>query len=591
MKRPSFFRFFPPVIIIFSFLLLPSAIFDVAGQSAIAQVNNDIFIPLILTGKPATGGDLVNGGVLDGPNGVSIAAPDGSLATPLHILFTSLEPPNTALPAAAQAVGAYLHISATETTYLSPNSPLVLGFPPSPGADTSHLALAVLKSGANISDVYSQQSNWTFLEGLYDATQDLFLTTNAALTAQGETYVLVEHPGYASPTNPPAAQPSPARTTALFNVKCVNFTNTTDCTPAIQSQVAALLVTFEDHLQGDLGFEPPRLLNLLEKISITPPVAVTTAGYTAYIEPHDYGFCGSDKAAGYYNAEQARLVLCLNPAIGIDTEYERTLLHEYFHATEFAYAAVMLDRSAGKQMNWIIEGMANASEESFYINTMKRSEIGGWIQLHKVDLPLDFESDLDVYFAQDFWVYYGQQYGQNLSYLQAILNLGAETRDVAAALGAGDYLETYWPWAKNQAIEATNTLDNALKTPCQLETQVVQQPSVFNYVFGDLVLSRHEVTVPPLTTVVVEIHFDFNYDIASGWVYPTNPDQYDPATMALEYKFYKEGENGCDQVPEKLRNYLNVQTADVYYVLIANKDIANTWDYTVAFEVSPIPGP
>ena len=423
---------------------------------------------------------------------------------------------------------------------------------------------------------------------MYDPAQDIFLTTGAALTSEGETYVLVEHPGYGSPSTAAAAAGLSDRPSSAFTVQCVNFTNSTDCTSTTESLAAALLVGFENHLQGDLGFTPPHLRNTVQVISLVPP-SVTITGYMAYIEPNTFGYCGSAGVGGYYTPEEARMVLCLNPAVGLNDDYTKIWLHEYFHATQYGYEGVMQDRAAGQTINWVLDGMAKTTEESFYVNKMMRSLVGNWVELFKVDTQLDWNTGSEPYFSQDFWVYYGQLYGHDLSYLKNVLSRGMETRDVAAALGSGDYLEPYWPWAKNQAIEATKTLDGALKTPCELETNLVKLPSVFTYKFGDPDFTTHDVTVTPLTTVVVEVHFDYNYEVAAGVVFPTNPDPADRDVMALEYKFYVEGEGGCDQVPEGPRIYQNVTVSDVYYVLIANKDIANTWGYTVAFEVHPPP--
>lgn len=582
------FRHFVPVLVAISLFLLTPNLPPAAGQSAGGQATTQVFIPLVFGLPPVHQGTLDNGGVVSGPDGIGIGAPAASLTSPVEVALASTNPPTVTLPAPAQALGIYVHISAAVPTYVSPQNPLVLAFPVPQGVDSAHLALAILQPFDQIDDVEATRPYWSFLEGMYDPAQELFLTTGAAVTTEGETYVLVEHPGYDSPSTAAAAAGSIDGTSSAYTVECVNFTNTTDCTSDTESQAATLLAAFEQHLQGDLGFAPPHLRNTIQIISFVPP-SVTVTGYKAYIEPRTFGYCAKAGAGGYYTAWQARLVLCLNPAVGLNGDYVQILLHEYFHATQHGYDAVMQDYMAGKQILWVLEGMAKTTEESFYVNKMVRSEVGNWVELFKVDTPLDWNTGLEPYFAQDFWVYYGQLYGHNMSYLKNVLSRGMENSDVAAALGSGDFLEPYWPWAKNQAIEATNTLDGALKTPCQLEMNLVQFPSVFNYQFGDPDFSTHDVTVTPLTTVVVEIHFDYNYDLAAGVVFPTDQDPTSPALQALEYKFYVEGESSCDQVPEGPRSYMNVKVSDMYYVLIANKDISRTWDYTVAFEVHPPP--
>jgi hypothetical protein len=582
------FRHFVPVLVAISQFLLTPNLPPAAGQSTGGQATTQVFIPLVFGLPPAHQGTLDNGGVVSGPDGISIGAPAGSLTSPVEVALASTNPPTVTLPAPAQALGTYVHISAAAPTYVSPQNPLVLAFPVPQGADAAHLALAVLQPFEQFHDVEATRPYWGFLEGLYDPAQELFLTTSAALTSKGETYVLVEYPGYDSPSTAAAAAGSIDRPSSAYTVQCVNFTNTIDCISTTESLAAALLVGFENHLQGDLGFAPPHLRNSLQIISFVPP-SVTVTGYKAYIESRTFGYCAKAGVGGYYTPEQARLVLCLNPAVGLNGDYVQILLHEYFHATQYGYDAVMQDYTAGKQILWVLDGMAKTTEESFYVNRMMRSLVGNWVELFKVDTPLEGNTGSEPYFSQDFWVYYGQLYGHDLSYLKNVLSRGMEIRDVAAALGSGDYLEPYWPWAKNQAIEATKTLDGALKTPCELETNLVKLPSVFTYKFGDPDFITHDVTVTPLTTVVVEVQFDHNYDVSAGVVFPTNPDLGGRDIMALEYKFCVEGESGCDQVPEGPRIYQSVTVSDVYYVLIANKDIANTWDYIVAFEVHPPP--
>jgi hypothetical protein len=318
------------------------------------------------------------------------------------------------------------------------------------------------------------------------------------------------------------------------------------------------------------------------------PNSLSSLGYTAYIEPHDYGFCQSDNAGGYFNREEGRLVLCLNPAVGLDPDYVQILIHEYFHATEYGYSEVYTDYEDGKDKDWIIEGMAKAAEESYFGTDMVRSTVGGtWVELHKVDRSMASENGLDAYFAQDYWVLYGQMFGRGMEYFKEILVEGATTEDVATALGDGKRLETYWDWAKNQAMEKGLDFNGALGTSCNLETQVVDQINLFPFQWDSY--GFHDVILDPLTSVVVQVTFDLNYDFAAGVVFPTDPAQLPDADQALRYKFYQEGEAGCEAVPDSDRVYLDVSTGDTYYVLISNIDKDDTFLYTVYFEVAPIP--
>jgi hypothetical protein len=116
------------------------------------------------------------------------------------------------------------------------------------------------------------------------------------------------------------------------------------------------------------------------------------------------------------------------------------MIHEYFHATQHGYALVQQDTEAGDEQAWIIEGMATAAKESYFLDgQMLRSQIGGWEKPQKVDDALDVgvweDVPRDEYFAQDFWVYVGQRFGLGLGYLAPILEAGgATTGGVMAAL-------------------------------------------------------------------------------------------------------------------------------------------------------------
>ena len=559
-----------------------------AADPESVQTGGIAYFPLVIGSQSVFGGELDNGGVLDGPDGIRIGAPQGSLAAPVDIIFSSPAPPTQTLPSPALAAGPFVEIAADQEISLAPENPLILAFPVPDGADTAHLALGVLVSGEFIEDVYTPEKEWIFLNGLYDASGGLFLAAETGLIADGEIYVLVEHADFDSP--PPAAG-GLDQTTSDFFVSCTNFSSPDDCTTATEDQAETYLKEFEVKLQGELGFAAPRLLGRYSSLSIDPLGVVYSGGYQAFLEPATSGFCKDGKAAGYYSAEKARLVLCVAPGSGAINV--QVLLHEYFHATEYGYPAALLDKLSGARRKFIIEGMAKAVEESFFTsgNVLARSKASGWEKLHYVDISLDSEYKLDPYNAQDFWVYYGQQFGQKLTYFKNILSRGAKTSDVADALGSGDYLESYWPWAKNQAIEAYNTLNGALTTPCELEAGAVFTIPYFNFKYNNADTRKYDTTVPALTTVVIKVVFDYDYDFAAGVVFPTTYDPSGQADMALEYKFYKDGESDCDQIPDGYRTYEQVKTSDAYYVLIANKEINRDWDYTVSFEVDPIPGP
>ena len=78
---------FPAFILLSLFWLLPSSSFSTAGQGTDTQVDGDIFLPLVFSPPPVLEGFLANGGVVDGPDGVRIGTPQGSLAASVEVIF------------------------------------------------------------------------------------------------------------------------------------------------------------------------------------------------------------------------------------------------------------------------------------------------------------------------------------------------------------------------------------------------------------------------------------------------------------------------------------------------------------------------
>lgn len=564
-------------------------------QQARAQSGNGdspVYLPILFTpGNPSgpipgsTSGTLSPGGTLETPDGVGLGALADTLAAPISVTISGTAAPVLPLPAAALALGNYFEIKAEQDVFADTSNPLIAAFPVPASTNQDNLALAVLQSGEGSQDVDPVVQDWIFLEGQYDPAENKFLTTLASLNGAGRTFVLVEHPDFDSPSNTRAPTGMARPAAPLFSVNCTSFSNPADCTAVTESQVSTFLADIYDRLQTDLGFAEPRLRNLAGSLNFNP-ASLNSLGFSAYIEPHDFGFCGSRQAGGYFDQMEGRLVLCLNPAVGLDPDYVHILIHEYFHATQYGYPATFNDYLGGRDDPWVIEGMAKAAEESYFINEMARSEVGGWVQLHDVDKPMEVVDTLNEYFAQDFWVFHGQKNGQGLAYLQSYLSQGASTQIVATILGDGQFMAGYWDWAKNQALEKTVSFGGKLGAACSLLAEVAPQKEIFNYVWGTH-FYQPVMGVEPLSSVVVEIHFDHNYDLAAGVAFALNNDTI--GAQALKYKFYKEGEGGCEGIPEGPRTYMNVTPNDIYYVLITNTNTGSSHDYQVLFEVSPVP--
>ena len=119
-------------------------------------------------------------------------------------------------------------------------------------------------------------------------------------------------------------------------------------------------------------------------------------------------------------------------------------------------------------------------------------------------------------------------------------------------------------------MEAAIKQSGALGSPCSLYQPVVNQTVDFNY---DFYHHTYQIlsTLDPLTSVVVEVHWDFNYTGADGAAMPADPND-DIARAALRFKLYKDGEAGCESVPDGRRTFMNVDKNAKYYVVISNVD-------------------
>jgi hypothetical protein len=349
--------------------------------------------------------------------------------------------------------------------------------------------------------------------------------------------------------------------------------------------VSDQLSAFYGRIQQELGFGLPRL-RLLDETLTFKPNSLSSYGYTAYIEPSNTGHCSIVASAAYYDIKEGRLVLCYNSAIGLDPFHIRALQYFYFNATEYGYQAVYTEFLVGVAERWIIEGMAMAAEESYYFDFMRRYTGISTIVLHKADTSLKSPSGVNEYEAQDFWVYYGQHYNQGLAYLDNVLASGAQATDIARTLGSNGLLPVYWDWVKNHLEEPVVTYDNQIGTPCQLETQVVDHLEQFDYTWN--IKPYHDVTLGPLSSIVVDVRWDYKYDYAYGIVFAVL-GQPAGANLALEYKLYQEGENSCETIPDGERRYVDPDPGKRYYVVVTNTSPTEAYTYRVGFENTPLP--
>ena len=540
----------------------------------------DVYLPVVNSagGSNPSGGGLDNGESFVGLDGVGIGALSDTLSQPIEVSISSAPVPSIPLPGSATALSSYYNLSAGEDTFVSTESPFILAFPVPSGAATQHLALAVLIPTDGIADWEEEGVHkWEILEGLYHPGKNLFLTTIPFLSSDGRSFVLIEDPGFQSPqTGSPnrAAINSP-----LFEVRCSGWLSVSCASSDLEDEMEDLL----RFVRGQLilkGYPEPRIKNLAGDLDFSPNL-LASLGHIAYLEDRNGGLCKKLKAGGYYVPETGHLAVCpTDPANGFINYEIYTVKHEYFHSLQFAYPAVLNDRSVGKQENWIIEGMAKAAEKSYNVDEMRCSESFGWEELHEVDENLQSETDLNEYFAQDFWVFGGQMFHKGIDYFISVLSAGATVDAVKLMLpGILNPLDdTYWRWAKNQFMEKDiNFNDNALGQKCKLDKPVVKEKKI--WLSDD---AFKEGTVPPHDSVVVEFRWtkDITQNLLTIWELKSMAPNY-----GLKYKVYEERESNCGgAIPDGFRLLKDVTKGKTYFVLLTNVTTDQDLDFMLVFD-------
>ena len=448
--------------------------------------------------SPITG-SLDNNQTVRGIDGVAISAMSNTLPAPIDITISQSPLPVTPLPTTATGLGQAYVIQASDTTPVSNFSPFVISLPVPAGADTEHLALAVQISPDSVLDSGSTEWRWSLLSGRFDAASMTFETQLSVLLAEGRTYVLVEHPDFMSSIASAQIQAKISTNTLTQNYLpgtvglvmqsydfipvCVGLSGS-DCPDSMKQAVANKLADTRTRFR-DLGFDEP-YLQVYAPARNPVNGYLIGLGYVVYIHRKNTGGACADGDDGSYTAENAFLDLCMaNPGSGALTEEEEnTIVHEYFHATQFAYEQTLNNKlhADATVPAWFIEGTATAAEKSLSYSAtalMNRLETRAY---HKIDKTLESILDDEEYQAQDYWVYAGLKHEHVINYLIPILINGSTIYDIHDhlfdELGDGNAADLYWNWVKNQAFEHVieyNDLNFSALSDCELNTDVIEQ--------------------------------------------------------------------------------------------------------------------
>ena len=424
-------------------------------------------------------GNLSDGGSYTSQNGIRIDAPGGSIFQTVEVTLQNIQAPTEPLPSGFTPVGEYFSLSIDRDIYYSHENLARLSIPIPDGADPRHLALAMLVDNSDILDSNpDMEQQWLIQQGVFDPDNNEFITPVYVLDTKVRSMIMIEHVGVSTPVKQvistsfsksnkisitiKTGKYAPKEGVDLrFFAKCFS-PDPTFCTEELKTQLSDKLATYRERA-GQLGYPEPGMEPHVTG-DISEEGELYYDGYIFYI----YEKCNGH--GGRYNVLSRTLEICING--GSTEENYQTLLHEYFHALQYAFEQTR--RFDAVRDWWIIEGTADAAIESFFgipndPRLMHRSSIRNF---RKVDTALVYENPdndpyrLYDYEAQDFWVYTARTQGNfGLSGLIPMFNLGlinhkrmgefeSDTRSIL-----GDTLpELYWSWVKNQVYEGQEKL-------------------------------------------------------------------------------------------------------------------------------------
>lgn len=559
-------------------------------------------------------GELANGVVIQGANGVLLGALEASLGSgqPLSIWIHEVEAPAQALWPGVTPVGLFYNIGAVTTTAAG-EQPFGIALPVPGGADTAHLGIALFDALKSLVEEPGADDEWLIIPGCYDSESRLVSFALPYLFNRGSTVVLVEGPNL-QPLPLPSDETSGAfpQVRSLttenpeFRVECgEGFTSDDPCLPEDKAAFERRLQDAYDKFAG-LGYDSPALTRDIIKVNVLGITILKLKshryiGNLLFPSPDD---AGTVKAATYRHT--GHIEFYYRKRVG-DDDYERilnaTVRHEMFHAFQYGFEAVKADWQklantedphgkaiAREDFDWIIEGTAAAAQDSG--ETMSRCSALP-LPLHPIDVGLTAShkaTDPDPYDpmeyrAQDFWVYFGRKKNLGLSYLKPLFALGASPAavDMFFITGHGTTLGAeYWAWVKNQAIEKTIDFDGILKNPGQIDTEITGWPRELLYPQADSEPSVHG-TLGRLTSTVVRITFSAGADGETGYAVTVKVSD----AGGLAYRIYREGETDFADVKDNLARDFEAGTASfIVYVLLSNMHY--TPDTSLSYRVSVV---
>jgi hypothetical protein len=279
------------------------------------------------------------------------------------------------------------------------------------------------------------------------------------------------------------------------------------------------------------------------------------------------------------------------------TEHNRTAAaHELFHSIQYADQQVFSDWRNGKSEDWVIEGSAAAVEHSWDQMRLQRSPDYG-AELRFVDLAMSDKhqsDDLQQYRAQEFWVYYSQEYAQNLSFFKDIFPEGATSNAVESGLPDDAPLkEVYWGWVKNQVFEKKIDFDGILTDECVFQEDAVDDLETYEYPENSPGETYPVTDLKPLETKVIEVEFGFPLPGSAAITETLSTSGDDPW---LRVKLYENDDPWCDlrgdlheDTPFSTDEF-NTEPDGRYFIVVSNTHHSETYSFEIQIEGGYSPG-
>ncbi len=518
-------------------------------------------------------GTLTNGGSVEDESGVFVATVTNTLSSSVEFMIESLDVHDPTYDGSGTMVGSYYQITPSSDIATPFTDPLIIGIPVPAGSDGNDILVGVYTTDG-VRDS-AGTTPWGLTTTYYDADDNVMLISAVRMGRDGVVVTLAESADF-DPLLPPTSRTSNNSLTVNVEPICL-----VPCLPATRNAFAAEFEAAYNDFVGTHGFNDPVLPDFY--ISVTGGQNDPWVPDINYVNNTFFGvvlkpafLC--DGYAGIYRPDWPLIEIC-SISTPISADVRDTIRHEFFHAITQSYPSMTI--GADDDQEWVWEGAATIAGAS--IGGIDRSD--KWsvrntseslLQLYSVD------SGLLAYEGQDFWFYTLDENGLPLSYLETILQGGAEATDVNSTVG--NLPDLYFEWARNHVYEHHNDNDGHLPHVCNNDG--ILNTVVSNWISDQIDDEEFEViqtiTLDPLSSGWVI--FDIAPDVNSQVEATVNESGGGAASHYKVYSKLTDG-NNCQAVADGVRQFSSLSAGDVVGVLVSNPSFTAAKSFDVKLTI------